>query len=257
MGGSPVRDRRDRGAARAQVARGQLAHLAGADEQHGAACEVTEDLLCERGSGGRHRSWAFADRGLDPGAAACVQCLPEEAVEQRARSAPPRTRHAPGRGSRPRPERASRGLRRRGTGVVRRCRHRAGRGQGRARPVGAGELEQRCARARVEVSPRPRSRGRARCGCRSRGRPPRSPAPRAPVRAGRALGIHGDALPQLDGCLAVRDADESESRGEVGQGEDDATSANPRRAGPRTGGRAGPARGGGRGRSHRAPRSRA
>ena len=84
MGCGPVRDRRDRGATGAQVARGQLAHLAGADEQHGAAVEIAEDLLCERGGGGRHRRRALADRGLDARATARVQRLAEEAVEQRA-----------------------------------------------------------------------------------------------------------------------------------------------------------------------------
>ena len=41
------------------------------------------------------------------------------------------------------------------------------------------------------------------------------------ARAAR-VGVDGDALPQLDGRLAVRDADEGESHdGEVGQREDD------------------------------------
>ena len=49
---SSVRDGRDRGAARAQVPRGLLAHLAGADEQDPAARQLAEDLLRERSGGG-------------------------------------------------------------------------------------------------------------------------------------------------------------------------------------------------------------
>ena len=87
VGGRPVRDRRDQAAARAEVARRQLAHLAGADEQDGAAAEVAEHLLGEGRGGGRDGGRALADRRLDPGAAAGVERLPEEAVEERARRA--------------------------------------------------------------------------------------------------------------------------------------------------------------------------
>ena len=63
----------------------ELAHAAGADEQHAPASKVAEDLLRQRGRGRRHRRGALADRGLRPDALADLQRLAEDAVEQRPR----------------------------------------------------------------------------------------------------------------------------------------------------------------------------
>ena len=148
-----VRDRRDRGSTRAQVPRRQLAHLAGADEQHGVAREVAEHLLGEGGGGGRHRGRALADRGLDPGAAAGVQGLPKEPVEQRAgRSELERVPHLAEDLALARDERVETGRDaeqvQRGTVVAEPVENR-----GERRGVGAREREQRLAATFVERAP--------------------------------------------------------------------------------------------------------
>src|SRR5438876_7893770 len=81
--GAPVGDPGDLGAARKQVPGGQLAHLAGADDEDLAAAKIAEDLLREPGRGGRHRRGALADRGLRPRLLPGVQGFAEEPVEKR------------------------------------------------------------------------------------------------------------------------------------------------------------------------------
>ena len=235
MRGGAVRDRHDRGAARAQVPRRQLAHLAGADEQDGAARR------------GRRRPAARARRRRPaprlgsrrsrsrPGRGGRRAAPAGRGGRAAGRSARARTRRAPGRGSRPRRARASRARRRRGRGAARRCRRRAGRGPGRAprRRRRRARAARRRARSSRWRRPARRWRGRARCGCTSRARPPRTPRPGAGQRAGERRGavrVHGDALPQLDGGLAMRDADESELHdAKWVRGRTTATSANPAR----------------------------
>ena len=87
VGSGPVRYSSDQAAARAEVARRQLAHLAGSDEQDGAAVEVVEYLLCESRRSGRDGGRAFADRRLDAGAPTGMERLPEEVIEKGARRA--------------------------------------------------------------------------------------------------------------------------------------------------------------------------
>src|SRR5438094_912897 len=82
--GFTVRDEGDVGAARAQVARRLLAHLARADEEDRAAGEVAEDLLGKRGGGGRDGGRALADRRLRTHLAARVQRLAKDALEEEA-----------------------------------------------------------------------------------------------------------------------------------------------------------------------------
>ena len=82
-----VRDARDRRAAPAQVASGALAHLARADDEDPASCELAEDVLRERGRRRRDRCRALRDRRLRPHLLACVERLPEDMVEERARNA--------------------------------------------------------------------------------------------------------------------------------------------------------------------------
>jgi hypothetical protein len=80
--GLAVRGQDDLGAARPQVSRRLLADLACADHQDAAAVEIAEDLLGEcRRSGGDGRR-ALADRRLRPHLSSRVQCIPEETVEQ-------------------------------------------------------------------------------------------------------------------------------------------------------------------------------
>ena len=79
----PVRDDGDLRPARDEVARGRLAHLARAEQHDPPTGEVAEHLLRERGGRRRNGRRALADRGLDPDAAAGVQRLAEEVVEQR------------------------------------------------------------------------------------------------------------------------------------------------------------------------------
>ena len=101
--GRAVGDERDVGAAGDQVAGRELSDLAGADDQDPPAVELAEHLLSQRGGGGRDRRRALADRRLDAGLAPGVQRAAEQPIEHRARRLRPRTRRAPGRGSRPRP----------------------------------------------------------------------------------------------------------------------------------------------------------
>ena len=83
----PVGDRADRRAARDEVARRELAHLARADEEDALPGELLEHLLCERSAGGGDGGRALGDRRLDPDPPADVQGLAAEAVEERARRA--------------------------------------------------------------------------------------------------------------------------------------------------------------------------
>ena len=79
-----VGDERDLRASAPQVAGGLLAHLARAEQDDRAALEAAEDLLRERGGGGRHRGRALADRGLRSHLPARVKRLPKDTVEHRA-----------------------------------------------------------------------------------------------------------------------------------------------------------------------------
>ena len=177
MGDRPVRDGGDLGPARAQVARRQLAHLAGADEQHRAAREVAEHLLGERGSGSRHGGRALADRCLDASAPAGMERLAEEAIEQRAGGADLEcVSHLAEDLALARHERVEAGgdaeQVERGAVVAEPVEHVA-RAPRRRRPRARAA---RRSPARPGDRRRRRSRGRAPCGCRSRAPPPRSPA---------------------------------------------------------------------------------
>src|SRR5207244_4159321 len=85
--GGPVGDDRDPRAAREQVPRGELADLARAEQDDRPAVEVAEDLLRERGGGGRDRGRALAAPGLGACLAAGVQRLAEEPGGKRPRRA--------------------------------------------------------------------------------------------------------------------------------------------------------------------------
>ncbi len=76
-----VRDEGDVRAARDEVPDGELADLAGADDENLAAAEVAEHLLGERGGRRRDGRRALADRCLRTRLAAGVQRLAEEPVE--------------------------------------------------------------------------------------------------------------------------------------------------------------------------------
>ena len=145
-----VGDVGDRRAARGEVRGGELAHPPGADEEDAPAAEVAEDLLRERGGGGRHRRGVLADRGLGPDALADLERLAEDPVEQRARARPRRRRSAPGRGSRPRRGRASRARRRRGRGARPRPRRAGGR---RPTSSGSSAISSSDATARSTLAP--------------------------------------------------------------------------------------------------------
>ena len=80
-----------------------------------------------------------------------------------------------------------------------------------ASPSSPASVEQaRRSRARRARRSRRRSRGRAPSGCRSRARRPRSRRASSPASRAAPVAIDGDALPQLDGGLAMRDSDEGE-----------------------------------------------
>src|SRR5205823_14241368 len=70
-------------APRAQVARGLLADLAGADQQDAAAVQFAVHLLGERRGRGRDRGRTLADRRLRTNLAPGVERLAEDPVEQR------------------------------------------------------------------------------------------------------------------------------------------------------------------------------
>src|SRR5690242_241872 len=63
-----------------------VAGAPGTEQEHAAAAEVAEDLLRERRGSGGHGRGALADRGLGADALAELQRLPEDAVEERART---------------------------------------------------------------------------------------------------------------------------------------------------------------------------
>ena len=85
VGCRAIGDGGDTGTAREQVARGQLAHLAGADQHDTAVVEVVEHLLRERSGSRRDRGRTLADRGLDPRPPTGMERLPEDPVQQRTR----------------------------------------------------------------------------------------------------------------------------------------------------------------------------
>ena len=73
-----------RDALRLQVLRGELAHLAGADDQHAAAGERAEDLLGQGDGGKAHRHRPFGQRRLGADALADAERPVEQLVQQRA-----------------------------------------------------------------------------------------------------------------------------------------------------------------------------
>ena len=79
----PADDRHVPDALRLHVLRGELAHLAGAEDDDRAAVEVAEDLLGERDRGVADRDGAGAERGFRPHALADGEGRVEQAVEQR------------------------------------------------------------------------------------------------------------------------------------------------------------------------------
>ncbi len=79
----PVCDEGELRAATDEVARGELADLARADDHDAAAGKVAEDLCGEGGGGRGDGRRALPDRGLGPHSLACVQRLAEEPVEER------------------------------------------------------------------------------------------------------------------------------------------------------------------------------
>src|SRR5439155_11126642 len=85
--GRSVRDERDRGAARDEVADGLLADLPRADDEDGSSAQVAEDLLREHSGGGGDRSGTLGDRRLGARLAPGVESFAEETVEDRPRRA--------------------------------------------------------------------------------------------------------------------------------------------------------------------------
>ena len=199
------------------------------------AVEIAEHLLGESGGGGGDGGRALADRRLDTGAAACVECLPEEAVEQR-----------PGR-----PELECVAHLAENLALTGHERIEPGRDakEVQCRAVVAEAIEDRCescafvtrereqrgARALVEVVSGRIVAGEVELGAVARrehdrlapsgtGAGQRAGERRCPVR------VHRNALSQLDGGLAMRDADESELHdAKWVRGRTTATSANPAR----------------------------
>ncbi len=69
-------------ALRLHVQRGQLAHFSRADDQHGAAFEIAENLFRERHGGKAHRHGARAEAGFRPDALADRERGMKEPVEE-------------------------------------------------------------------------------------------------------------------------------------------------------------------------------
>ena len=74
-------------AVRLEVRGGELAGLAGADDEHGVVLELAEHLQGELDGGGADAHRALADGGLGAHALADFERVPEEAVEDDARAA--------------------------------------------------------------------------------------------------------------------------------------------------------------------------
>ena len=99
------------------MARGELAHLARADDQHRFALEVAEDLAGQLDRGVAHRDGATRRSRSRADALGDAEGAGEDVVEQavqRAELAPRRRRPSSGRGSAARPAPSNRGWRRRG-----------------------------------------------------------------------------------------------------------------------------------------------
>src|SRR5205807_4609108 len=73
----PVRDECDRGSPGDEALDGELAGLAGADDQDRTTVQIAEDLLRQRRCGGGHGCRALSDRRLRACLLAGVQRLPE------------------------------------------------------------------------------------------------------------------------------------------------------------------------------------
>ena len=87
MRGRPARDDQPADALRLHVDGGELAHLAGADDEHRAALEVAEDFSRELDGGVADRHRAFGERGLRAHALAGGKRRMKQLVQQRAGAA--------------------------------------------------------------------------------------------------------------------------------------------------------------------------
>ncbi len=189
--------------------RGQLARLAGADDQHLAVAQVADRA---RGRGRPRRSTTLtrlpAERGLGADALAGLQRGREQAVGQRAGRAGLERRLVGaldlaldlGLADDHRLQAAGHAEQlARGVAVARRVDDRRRARSGGCRP-GSPAPTARCPRRR----PGRRRRGRARCGCRSRSRPPRGPrVASSSVRVKRRASVSVSAIRSRSATGAV------------------------------------------------------